>query len=187
MWAPFKYRSTWYNKKSIVQHKSQSGSRIFYRLEYLQLGSYHKNTQANNSEIVTLFPFNDRRQSTSLRTINMYLRVHFLLLISPNSKIFWYLSIIREEENYSTNELINFWLKYLWMKSKFSSETIKERHSLHCIEYCFQENIEYILTTHYSCANLFCNYFEQLAICPIWQFVNMVNNLAFVLLLFWHS
>ena len=41
------------------------------------------------------------------------------------------------------------------MKSKFSSESIKETNSFHYIEYWFQEDTEYTLKTHYSCANLF--------------------------------
>lgn len=48
--------------------------------------------------MITLFPFNDRRQRTSQHTINIYLRVHFLLLISSYMGIFWYFLIIREEE-----------------------------------------------------------------------------------------
>lgn len=48
--------------------------------------------------MITLFPFNDRRQSTSQHFINIYLTVHFLLLISPYPDIFWYFKIIREEK-----------------------------------------------------------------------------------------
>lgn len=67
-------------------------------------------------------------------------------------------------------------MKYLWMKSKFSS--IKEQHSLHYIEYWFQEDREYTLKIHYSCANLLQLFWIVGYLSLIWQFVNMVNNLG---------